>query len=264
VTVRREEVQRKDALHDLSGRTCLVTGAAGNIGTAIAEMFGRAGARLLLTDVAPGAAEDVAAKLRKEGIDALGADHDVGDESAWQRMIDLVVDRWRSLEILINNAAISNAGSTFAEARLEDWRAVMAVNCDGTFLGIKHAIPAMLKGRGGSIVNMSSIAANVGLPSIGSYCASKGAVAAMTRAAAIECGALRPQIRVNALLPGQVDSEKFAARTAQERERLILSYPIGRVAAPEEIAAAALFLASDASSFMTGSEMVVDGGFTAT
>ena len=251
-------------MYDLAQRACLITGAAGNIGAAMARLFGAAGARLVLTDIAPGGAEGLAAQLRDQGNEAIGADHDVGEERDWERVIALATGRWQRLDVLINNAAISDSRTTFAETRLDDWRRVMAVNCDGAFLGIKHAIPAMLRGSGGSIVNIASIAAKVGMPSLGSYCASKGAITAMTKAAAVECGALQPRIRVNVVHPGQVDSDKFATgRTEAEKRRLIDSYPLGRIARPEEIASAALFLASDASSFMTGAELVVDGGYLA-
>jgi NAD(P)-dependent dehydrogenase (short-subunit alcohol dehydrogenase family) len=162
--------------------------------------------------------------------------------------------------VLVNNAGFG-AQKALLDTSLAEWRAMMAINCDGVFLGMRAVIPIMRPG--GSIINMSSIYGKVGGARVVTYAATKGAVTLMSKAAALECAADGRDIRINSLHPGFVDTPAVETMTAKARGRLVSMHPVGRIALPEEIADAALFLATPASSFMTGAELVIDGGFTA-
>jgi len=242
----------------LADKILLVTGAAGGLGAAVVRLA--AAQRALVV------AGDLSADPSPAGA-ALSIALDVTDEDAWEQAIAAAVARFGRLDALINNAGIGLAGSV-EETSLEDWRRVMAVNLDGVFLGVKHAIAAM-KRTGGAIVNVASVAGLVAAPPFAAYAASKGGVRALTRAAAIHCTDRGYPIRVNAVLPGFTDTAMLdgMAECLGERQRIKVKLaerqPMARLAAPEEIARAILFLASDQSSYMTGAELVVDGGYSA-
>ena len=187
----------------------------------------------------------------------------VTEESAWERSIEDVLEAHGRLDVLVNNAGISVVRA-LTDTTLAQWRALMAVNLDGVFLGTKHAVRAMRRlGGGGSIVNVSSASGLVGAPLSSAYCASKGAVRLFTKAVALECAADR--IRVNSVHPGAVRTPIWATSGvgAEDERAIAAASPLGRMAEPEEIAEAILYLVSDASRFVTGSELVVDGGYTA-
>jgi NAD(P)-dependent dehydrogenase (short-subunit alcohol dehydrogenase family) len=242
----------------LDGRVCLVTGAGRGIGAAIATAFAQAGAEIVLTDIHKESVEAHAAALGQSAHV-----HDVADEAAWIQIVGAVTTRFNRLDVLVNNAGYGWL-KPVVDIPLDEWRRLMAVNVDGTFLGMKHAIPLMEKTGGGAIVNMSSMYGKVGNAGTAAYCASKGAVTLMTKAVALECAERRNGIRVNSIHPGYVQTPSVAeALSPAQIEQLRKLHPIGRIADPPEIARAVVFLASEDASFMTGAELVVDGGFTA-
>ena len=242
----------------LDGRVCLVTGAGRGIGAAIATAFAQAGAEIVLTDIHKESVEAHAAALGQSAHV-----HDVADEAAWIQIVGAVAARFNRLDVLVNNAGYGWL-KPVVDTPLAEWRRLMAVNVDGTFLGMKHAIPLIEKTGGGAIVNMSSMYGKVGNAGTAAYCASKGAVTLMTKAVALECAERRNGIRVNSIHPGYVQTPSVGeALSPAQIEQLRKLHPIGRIADPAEIARAVVFLASEDASFMTGAELVVDGGFTA-
>jgi 3(or 17)beta-hydroxysteroid dehydrogenase len=256
----------------LAGKVALVSGAASGIGRASSLALARAGARVAVTDVDP-AGEKVAAEIASAGGTAACWRLDVTDEAAWIATVADVVARWGRLDVLVCSAGIALA-TPVAETRLEDWRRVLAVNLDGVFLGTKHAVGAMRRlGNGGAIVHVSSASGLVGSPGASAYCASKGGVRLFSKAVALECA--KDGIRVNSVHPGGVRTPIWeradwwpglVARSGgvEEAYRTLASTtPLGRLAEPEEIADLIVFLASDGSRFMTGSEVAIDGGYTA-
>ncbi len=256
---------------ELTGKGVVVTGAASGIGRATCLRMAAAGARVLATDIQELA--EAASEAEAPGGELSFQRLDVADEDGWRRTIGEAVSRWGRLDVLVNNAGVSLTRSV-ADMTLEEWRTVMSVNLDGVFLGTKHAVAAMRRlGHGGSIVNVSSASGLVGSAGASAYCASKGGVRLFTKAVALECA--KDGIRVNSIHPGAVRTpiwEKAdwwpglvaqAGSVDAAYEILERATPLGRMADPAEIAEAILFLASDASRFVTGSELVVDGGYTA-
>lgn len=258
-------------LFRLDGKVALVTGASRGIGAGIAEALAQAGADVLVTDIASDTGEATVARLQDAGAKAAFAQHDVTDEAAWERVSAEVCERFGGYDILVNNAGIETA-ALLAQCELTDFRHVMDVNVSGVFLGMKHALRAMK--NGGAIVNLSSIAGLIGTPAHVAYHSSKGAVRSMTKAAAIECAQLQNGIRVNSIHPAVVKTDmgdKFLQdfvdlglmpdiETALATFTAAHPMGFGRI---EDIAAAALYLASDAARWVNGAELVVDGGYTA-
>ena len=246
----------------VQGKVALVTGAAGGIGAAIAEIFAREGAKVVLADLEADACAQQAADLGGEACTL-----DVTDEPAWRDTFASILAAHGRLDILVNNAGVLPALAPLEETSLDEWRRVTTVNLDGVFLGIKHGITAM-KAGGGAIVNMASIFGLAGAPIIGAYGATKHAVVGLTKSAALECAHLGYAIRVNAVCPGYVDTPMTRSLSGSmgidaELSQLAARAPIGRLAQPREIAAAVLYLASDEAAFVTGTELVIDGGFLA-
>lgn len=251
----------------VAGKVALVTGAAMGLGEAMARALAREGAAVMLTDRDVAKGEKVASDIQASGGKAAFRAHDVAVEADWEAAVAATVEAFGGLDVLVNNAGVSGGMQPLLQHSLEDWRRIMAVNLDGVFLGMRHAGPAMVARGGGSVINLSSILGKVGLANAAAYCASKGGVALLTKAAAIEWAPLG--IRVNSLHPGFIDTPMVAnALHAVEngnemRVALMAAHPLGRFGVPDEIANAVLFLASDESRFMTGAELVVDGGYTA-
>lgn len=247
----------------LIGKRAIVTGAGSGIGRAIASRFVSEGAKVLVVDINKEAAQKVVDEV---GDLALPYQLDVTKAADFEKAIKYVTGHWGGLDVLVNNAGVGVAAQT-PDTSEEDFQKVMDVSVKGTFLGMKYAIPAMRINKGGSIINMSSIAAVVGILDRAVYCAAKGAVLAMTRAAAID-HALEG-IRINCIAPGTVDTP-WVQRITQgyddpedARAKMKARQPHGRLVSPEEIAAMAVYLASDEAGSTIGAVMMVDGGMTA-
>jgi NAD(P)-dependent dehydrogenase (short-subunit alcohol dehydrogenase family) len=247
----------------LKGKICIITGGGSGIGRAACHLFAREGATVIVADKSAPAAQKVAAAL---GGSAVAVEVDVSSNAGVARMIGDTVERFGRLDVLVNNAGYGIKG-TVIETEEDDWNRLMAVNVNGVFFGCKHAIAQMRRQGGGAIVNTASVVATVGIRDRAAYCASKGAVAALTRAMALDHVA--DNIRVNAVAPGTIDSPYFqdmfakSPRAAELRRELESRQAMNRLGQPEEIANGMLFLASDESSFMTGAVLTIDGGWTA-
>lgn len=240
----------------LKGKVALITGAARGQGEAEARLFVAEGARVVLGDVRDELGEKVAASL---GDAARYLRLDVTSEEAWQRAVAFAEAEFGRLDVLVNNAGVVGELGATERATLDGYRRTIDVNQIGPFLGMRAVIPAMRRAGGGSIVNVGSVAGLHGIPGLVAYVASKWALRGMTKAVALEVG--RDEIRVNALHPGSVETPMMAAAT--DRSALRRDQALDRVGQPEEMARAALFLASDESSFITGADLAADAGLTA-
>ena len=263
---------------DLTGKTALVTGAARGIGASCVEALASAGAKVLVTDIDINLAHAVAENCRSSGAEAIAIQHNVCDEAQWQMAIKEALRQFGGLDIVVNNAGIESM-SLVEETTLEDWQRVMNVNADGVFLGTKHAIQAMkpggAAGQGGSIVNIASMCSMIALEGSGSYSAAKAAVAQLTKVSAVECGRKGYKIRINSVHPGVILTDLVKKGMQRSANEGIFSspeeahavyesqHPIGHLGQPEDVANAVVYLASNASQFSTGSQIVVDGGYTA-
>lgn len=246
----------------LDGKVALISGGARGQGAAEAETFVREGAKVVFGDVRDDDGRKVEAAIRAAGGEATYLHLDVSSEADWQRAVQAAVDRYGKLDVLINNAAIVIPRVPIEERTVAEWDQVMAVNARGVFLGTKHAIPAMRRAGGGSIVNISSVAGiGQSLHQEPAYAASKGAVRIFTKVTASQHA--KDKIRCNSVHPGPVDTEMFHSAFRGDREameRRLQRVPLRRMGTVAEIVSAVLYLASDDSSYVTGSELVVDGG----
>lgn len=267
---------------DCTGKIALVTGAAAGIGRACAIGLGEAGAQIIATDIDEAGLDKTLSLIKETGAKARIAVQDVREEAAWAELIADIGKTEGALNILVNNAGIGIA-APLTSMSLDDFRRQMAINVEGVFLGCKHAIPLMSESGKSSIINISSVAGLIGSPGLTGYCASKGAVRLFTKAAALECAGAGFEIRVNSVHPGIIDTDiwgKEISGLAEMSERLSLTQkeganrvdidafsqaavPGGKPGQPTDIAQGVVFLASDASSYMNGSELVIDSGQTA-
>lgn len=259
-------------LFRLDGKAALVTGGARGIGAAVAEALAQSGAAVLVSDILEGPGRETVARIRKAGGKAEFQLHDVTDEAQWAAAVAAATRQLGGLDILVNNAGIETA-ALLTQCTVEDFRRLMDVNVTGVFLGLKHAVAVM--GRGASIINLSSVAGLVGTTGHIAYHASKGAVRLMTKAAAIECAQLGTGIRVNSVHPAIVQTDmgthfiqhfvdlKLAPDYATAETAFKAAHPLGRFGEPADVASAVIYLASDAASWVTGTELVLDGGYTA-
>ena len=248
-------------------KVALVTGGALGLGRAAAELLAREGAKVAVTDLKDAEGRAVVDKIGLAGGEAIYIHHDVAQEADWARAVAETLTRFGRLDVVVNNAGVALAGSV-EDCTLEQWRWLMSINLDGVFLGTKHGVAAM-KGHGGSIINLSSIEGLIGDPNLAAYNASKGGVRIFTKSAALHCAKAGYKIRVNSIHPGYIWTpmvEGYIAGQADPDEaKLAVAglHPLGHLGEPDDIAFGVLYLASDESKFMTGSELVIDGGYTA-
>jgi NAD(P)-dependent dehydrogenase (short-subunit alcohol dehydrogenase family) len=254
----------------VKGKIAIVTGGALGIGRACALLLAREGAKVAVTDIDDGNGNAVVREIEAGGGQALYLHHDVAREADWESVVAQTVQRFGGLHILVNNAGIAAGGGNVEQASLADWRRLMSINLDGVFLGMKHGIAAMRRtGQGGSVVNLSSILGLVGAAEHPAYNASKGGVRLATKSAALHCAQERLGIRVNSVHPGYIWTpmvenylktlpDPEAARTA-----VAALHPVGHMGEADDIAYGVLYLASDEAKFVTGAELVIDGGYTA-
>jgi NAD(P)-dependent dehydrogenase (short-subunit alcohol dehydrogenase family) len=251
----------------LEGKVAIITGGAMGIGRATARLFAAEGAAIVIGDIAAEAAQKTVESLTMSGGQAVTYPVDVRRPDEVEQLIEAAVETFGGVDILVNNAGVALAKST-TETSLEEWERLLGINLTGPWLCARAAIPAMIRRGGGVIVNVASNAGLVGFPNLAAYCASKGGLVQLTKAMALDCAP--HQIRVNAICPGhtrtpmgdgfvaaQVDPEAFV------KEFINVQHPIGRMAEAEEVARVVLFLASADSSFITGSILAADGGYTA-
>jgi NAD(P)-dependent dehydrogenase (short-subunit alcohol dehydrogenase family) len=257
----------------VEGKVALVTGGASGIGEACAELLAREGASVAVTDIDELRGPEVVAKIRKAGGEAVFLHQDVTSEERWVEVVADVAKRYGRLDILVSNAGIGIGALSITQMSLEDWRRQTAINLDGVFLSVKHCLPAMRKSGGGSIILMSSLAGLRGAQSLAGYCATKGGVRLFAKAIAMECASFGDGVRVNSVHPGIIDTPiwgKIPAGGAAGQnapidpdERARMATPFGRAGDASDIAKGVLYLASDASNYVTGTELVIDGGMNA-
>ena len=258
----------------VQGKVALVTGGASGIGEAVCELLAREGASVAVTDVDDLKGPEVVARIKKAGGEASFWHHDVTSEERWIEVVAEVMKRYGRLDVLVSNAGIGIAVPSITEMSLADWRRQTAINLDGVFLSVKHCLPPMRKTGGGSVIMMSSLAGLRGAAGLSGYCATKGGVRLFAKAIAMECATFGDGIRVNSVHPGIIDTPIWgkiptgAAGAGQNapidpEERAKMATPLGRAGQAEEIAQGVLYLASDASRYVTGTELVIDGGMNA-
>jgi len=244
----------------LDGKVAIVTGAAGGIGTALAQRFVAEGASVVLGDV-NGAQEALAKEL---GERAVAVDADVATEEGAAALVAAARQQWGRLDILVNNAGIDGTPAPLADCGVEDFDRVLAVNLRGAFLTMRAAIPPMVEGGGGSVINIGSVLARVAVGYLPAYCASKGGLVQLTKSAAL--GYATAGVRVNVISPGVIRTpmlDAFFGQMPEAAEAAVAQHPVGRIGTPEEVAALAVYLASDEAKFVTGADFAVDGGYTA-
>ncbi len=240
----------------LEGKVAIVTGAGSGIGAASARRFHAEGAKVVLADIS-GQEEAIAKEL---GEGALAVHTDVSQSESVQALIAATEKAFGRLDVLYNNAGIDGEIAPVADMTEAGWDKVQGINLRGVFLGIKYAIPAMLRAGGGSIINTASMAATVAFPQMSSYCAAKGGVIMLTKTAAAENAV--HGIRVNAISPGTIQTGITDTLPPDMIKAIIAANPVGRIAQASEVASLAVFLASDESGFITGSDYMIDGGYT--
>ena len=246
----------------LENKVALISGGARGMGAVEAKLFAKEGAKIIIGDLLEAEGRRVEAEINETGGECLFVPLDVTDEYQWEQAVATAVGRFGKLDVLVNNAGIFRTHSVEATSAAE-WDLVMDVNAKGVFLGAKYSIPAMRKSGGGSIINISSVAGLVGTAYSSAYNASKGAVRLFTKSTAIQYAA--EGLRSNSIHPGVIETDMTAEVIADARfkaERLDPT-PLSRLGQPEDVAYGALYLASDESSFVTGAELVIDGGWTA-
>lgn len=255
----------------VEGKVAVVTGGASGLGAASAEMMAREGARVVVTDLDDEGGRRVVDRITAAGGEGRFIHHDVTDEAEWEAVYREAVDAYGRVDILVNSAGLGIGGAP-EEETLESWHKLLAVNLDGVMLGTKHALLTMKQHKPatmGSIINLSSIEGLVGDPNLGAYNASKGAVRIYTKSVALYCAKNRLDIRVNSVHPGYIWTsmvENYAKASGDvegAKKALAEMHPIGHIGEPDDIAYGILYLASDESKFTTGSELVIDGGYTA-
>jgi 3(or 17)beta-hydroxysteroid dehydrogenase len=253
-------------MNRVKDKVALVTGCAGGLGRAEAMLLAMEGAVVIVTDIEESAMEYLAGEIKLQGGEAIHAKLDVTNEDEWNRVIGRILKEFGKLDVLVNNAGVI-LYKKIEDTSLTEWRRLMSVNLDGVFLGTKCAIKAMKINGMGSIINIASVAGLIGNPDAAAYHASKGGVRSFTRAAAIECSkaGYGYNIRINSIYPGVINTSMADDLKKDEAKfQMALSWhAMGHFGEPEDVAYGVLYLASDESKFLTGSELVIDGGWTA-
>lgn len=246
----------------LDNKVAIITGAAGGMGKADALLFVQEGAKVAITDLQEEKIKDVVAEIEALGGEAIGFKHNVASEEDWVRVVDETVQKFGKIDILVNNAGVSNA-TPFMDLTVEGWEKTMSINVTSIFLGQKYVIPHMIEAGGGSIVNISSIAGLTGGSGAGPYTASKGAVRMLTKATAVDFA--KHNIRCNSVHPGYIETPMTVDlfKDEQMMQWFQSQTPLPRLGKAEDIARGVLFLASDESSYITGVELPIDGGYFA-
>lgn len=244
----------------LTGKVAIITGAANGMGASEAKLFAQEGAKVIATDINDNVLQEVINEIKENGGDAIGLKHNVTSENEWKQVIQEAVTHYGKIDVLVNNAGVSSP-KTIAQMEMDEWNKVMDINLNGCVIGMKYVIPEMQKAGGGSLINISSIGGIVGMAGSSPYTAAKGALRSLSKSAAVEYG--KDKIRVNSVHPGIIETpmtaDSFADATPYYQTFTQLPY-FGN---PEDVAYGVLFLASDESRFMTGAELVIDGGWTA-
>jgi NAD(P)-dependent dehydrogenase (short-subunit alcohol dehydrogenase family) len=257
----------------VAGKVALVTGGSSGIGAGCAQVLAREGAAVVITDIQDEKGQWLAEDLVKAGLKAVYLHHDVTSEDEWIDIVGEVEKLHGRLDILVNNAGIGIGCPDITQMSLADWRRQQSINVEGVFLGIKHGLKLMRKaGNGGSIINMSSVAGLKGSAILAGYCATKGAVRLFTKAIALECGQMKDGVRVNSIHPGLIETPIWltitdpagtGANAPPDLDAMsTMAVPLGVKGVPEDIAQGVLWLASDESRYVTGAELVIDGGLS--
>jgi len=257
----------------VAGKVALVTGGASGIGAGCASLLAREGATVVFTDIQDEKGQWLAEDLTKAGFKAVYLHHDVTSEDEWIAIVAEVEKAHGRLDILVNNAGIGIGCPDITQMSLADWRKQQSINVEGVFLGVKHGLKLMRKaGNGGSIINMSSVAGLKGSAILAGYCATKGAVRLFTKAIALECGQMKDGVRVNSVHPGLIETPIWLQITdpagtgtnaPPDLDAMsTMAVPLGVKGVPEDIAQGVLWLASDESRYVTGAELVIDGGLS--
>ncbi len=251
----------------LDGKVALITGGASGLGKATGQLMAKEGATVVLSDLQEVEGTAVSKQIKENGGHCFFIKQDTTSEEGWQDICDSVLENHGHLDILLNGAGVGSSAVEIEDMDFSTWRSCLSVNLDGVFLGCKYGIRAMRKGNGGSIINISSILGFAGLATATNYCASKGGVRLLTKAAALECARKTPLVRVNSIHPGFIDTPMVAGaiqrRGPEFRNYIEDNVPLGELGEPIDIAEGVVYLASDGAKFVTGTELTIDGGFLA-
>ena len=251
----------------LDGKVALITGGASGLGKATGQLMAKEGATVVLSDLQEVEGTAVSKQIKENGGHCFFIKQDTTSEEGWQDICDSILENHGHLDILLNGAGVGSSAVEIEDMDFSPWRSCLSGNLDGVFLGCKYGIRAMRKGNGGSIINISSILGFAGLATATNYCASKGGVRLLTKAAALECARKTPLVRVNSIHPGFIDTPMVAGaiqrRGPEFRNYIEDNVPLGELGEPIDIAEGVVYLASDGAKFVTGTELTIDGGFLA-
>lgn len=246
-------------MYNIKEKVIIVTGAGNGIGKEIVKLLYKEGAYVIVTDIKY---DDVKKCIKEIDNNIIGLKLDVTSEDDWIQCIGTIIKKYNKIDVLINNAGIVGKDLKLHEHTIEDWNKVIEINLTGPFLGIKHVIPIMMKNKKGSIINISSVSGMIGLKNRSAYCSSKGGLRLLTKSAAIEYS--KYNIRVNSLHPGYIETQSLKDNIDNNTLNYLKEItPLSRLGTPEEVAKSVLYLASDDSSFITGTELIIDGGIFA-